>query len=192
MLTRRSLLHSLAASGLMARLQPAARAAGADYKALVCVFLFGGNDSNNVIVPLGAEQYREYTRARGGIALPQASLLPVATAGGASYGFHPRLGDLQQLYTRKKLAVVANVGMLTRPTTRDEYRQRSKPRPVSLFSHSDQQTQWQCYYPDTPARAGAGVPATWPRPTIRTEVSPTSPFPETPFFWKARRRAPRW
>lgn len=156
MLTRRSLLHSLAASGLMARLQPAARAAGTDYKALVCVFLFGGNDSNNVIVPLGAEQYREYTRARGGIALPQASLLPVATAGGASYGFHPRLGDLQQLYTRKKLAVVANVGMLTRPTTRDEYRQRSKPLPVNLFSHSDQQTQWQCSYPDTSSRTGWG------------------------------------
>lgn len=156
MLTRRSLLHSLAASGLLARLQPAARAAGPDYKALVCVFLFGGNDSNNVIVPLGAEQYREYTRARGGLALPQASLLPVAASGGAAYGFHPRLGDLQQLFTRKKLAVVANVGMLTRPTSRDEYRQRSKPLPVNLFSHSDQQTQWQCSYPDTSSRTGWG------------------------------------
>ncbi|MBN8730461.1 MAG: DUF1501 domain-containing protein [Acidobacteria bacterium] len=122
----------------------------------MCVFLFGGNDSNNVIVPLGAEQYRGYSSARGGLALPQASLLPVTTPSGAAYGLHPRLADLQQLFNRKKLAIVANVGMLTRPTTRDQYRQRAAPLPSNLFSHSDQQTQWQSSYPDTSSRTGWG------------------------------------
>lgn len=156
MLTRRSLLHSLAAAGALGRLRQTASAAGTEYKSLVCVFLFGGNDCNNMIVPLGAEQYRDYSRARGGLALPQASLLPITAPGGAAYGLHPRLADLQQLFTRKKLAVVANVGMLTRPTTRDQYRQRAAPLPSNLFSHSDQQTQWQSSYPDTSSRTGWG------------------------------------
>ena len=120
----------------------AAMAAATDYKALVCVFLYGGNDGNNTVIPY--DDYASYAAVRGSaLNIPQASILKVdAASQGAAFGLHPALTDFQTLYTQGKLAVLANVGTLAAPVTRSQYLAGSA-RPDSLFSHSDQQSQWQ-------------------------------------------------
>lgn len=119
----------------------------ADYRALVCVFMFGGNDSNNLVVPLDATRYGLYQRARGVLTLPSNGLLPFGTSAAGEFGFHPSLSALHPLYAERRLAVVANVGTLVRPTTREEYRSRAVPVPEQLFSHQDQQVQMQAGMP---------------------------------------------
>jgi uncharacterized protein (DUF1501 family) len=123
----------------------AARAAAADdYKALVCIFLYGGNDANNMIVPLDSAGYANYAQTRSYLALPQAQLLPLAVASGSPlYGLHPALPGLQSLWAAGHLAVVANVGTLVQPLTKTQYLSTSTIKPESLFSHIDQQHQWQ-------------------------------------------------
>ena len=135
--------------GLMSLL--AKPSAPSDYRALVCIFLDGGNDSNNMIVPTDAAHYNEYLAARpvsSGLSLPAASLLPIGTppsftGTGRSFGFHPNLPELQSLYAQNKLAVVCNVGPLVEPLTQSDYVNGTKPTPYSLFSHSDQIECWQ-------------------------------------------------
>ena len=116
------------------------------YKALVCVFLSGGNDSNNNVVPNYDEGYAQYAAARAaqGLAVPRANLLPVTppNMGGQVYGLHPGLSELHQLWGQGKMAVVANVGSLAQPLTRAGY-QSGAPRPYQLFSHSDQVEQFR-------------------------------------------------
>src|SRR5882762_11896380 len=115
----------------------------ADYKALVCIFLFGGNDANNMIVPIDTQGYSNYQSIRANLALAQASLLPLQIGGQANLGFHASLPELQALFnTNKSLAILANVGTLVQPTTRQNY-QKFQNLPHNLFSHSDQQDQWQ-------------------------------------------------
>jgi uncharacterized protein (DUF1501 family) len=113
------------------------------YRALVCVFLQGGNDANNMIVPLGPGAYEAYAAARGPLALPRASLLPITTGAGALYGLHPKCAGLRTLFNARRAAVVANVGMLVRPLSRDSYAHHSPQVPRNLFSHMDQQIAWQ-------------------------------------------------
>ena len=115
----------------------------ADYKALVCIFLFGGNDANNMIVPIDSAGYLNYQNIRANLALAQGSLLPMQIAGQGNFGLHPSAPELQSLFnTSKSLAVLANVGTLVQPTTRQNY-QKYQNLPQNLFSHSDQQNQWQ-------------------------------------------------
>lgn len=124
----------------------AAHAAPAsDYKAIVCIFLYGGNDANNTIVPLDAAGYANYAQTRSDLALPQSQLLPLATTDGSApqYGLHPALPGLQSLWAAGNLAVVANVGTLVQPLTKAEYLLTTTTKPESLFSHIDQQHQWQ-------------------------------------------------
>ena len=131
-LGRLNLIHAFAAGTSM------------DYRALVCVFLFGGNDSNNLIVPNDTAGYQNYAQVRANLALSQSSLLPVvAKTSHAAYGFHPQLPGLQSLFNGGQLAVLANVGTLAQPTTRSQYLSGGAGVPVNLFSHSDQQAQWQ-------------------------------------------------
>jgi uncharacterized protein (DUF1501 family) len=138
------------AAGIAAAASPLgwmqALAAGADdYKALVCVFLFGGNDGNNMVIPTDTASYASYATARTKLAIAQANLSPLGTAatqGGQSYGLHPSLAAIAPLYAQGKLAVVANIGTLRFPLSKAEYAAKSKPRPLNLFSHSDQQNQW--------------------------------------------------
>ena len=108
------------------------------YKALVCVFLFGGNDSNNMIVPLDSARYGAYQTMRTALALPQNALLP---AGASTYGFHPNMANIARLYTQNRAAMVLNVGTLVRPTTKATL--RTTPLPRNLGSHDDQTQQWQ-------------------------------------------------
>ncbi|MBY0505411.1 MAG: DUF1501 domain-containing protein [Bryobacteraceae bacterium] len=110
-----------------------------NYKALVCVFLFGGNDSNNMIVPLDSARYAQYQTMRTALALPQNALLPAAAS---SYGFHPSMTNIQRLYTQNRAAMVLNVGTLVGPTTKTSL-QNGAQRPRNLGSHDDQTQQWQ-------------------------------------------------
>jgi uncharacterized protein (DUF1501 family) len=117
-----------------------------DYKALVCIFMFGGNDANNMIVPL--DNYANYATNRGVLALPQAQLLQITSKGLVKYGLHPNLGSAQpnqaslySLFQSGAVAVVSNVGTLTAPIQKADY--LAGTRPNQLFSHSDQQAQWQ-------------------------------------------------
>jgi len=151
---RRFLMHAGALAGSAALGQMgvfAARAATAeDYKALVCIFLYGGNDTNNVVVPVDTAGYANYAKLRSTIALPQAQLLPLAVAGGTpAYGLHPALPGLQSLWNAGNMAVVANVGTLVQPLTRAQYLATTSVKPDSLFSHIDQQQQWQASISDT-------------------------------------------
>ncbi len=115
-----------------------------DYKALVCIFLFGGNDGNNLVVPMSSADYSAYLQTRAVLALPQASLLPVNPPSvGSPFGFHARMAEIQSLFTGGQAAVLANVGTLIKPTTRIELRNRQALLPDNLYSHSDQQTQMQ-------------------------------------------------
>ena len=160
---RQFLRHTGAVSGSIALGQLAAVAARAatagDYKALVCIFLYGGNDSNNMIVPVTTAAYQSYATIRGPLALgdPKAgnpfagvdaagnstALLPLVDGSGqASFGVHNALPGVRDLWNTGELAVVANVGTLTAPLTKAEYTS-GKSRPDSLFSHIDQQHQWE-------------------------------------------------
>jgi uncharacterized protein (DUF1501 family) len=113
-----------------------------DYKALVCIFMFGGNDSNNMIVPVDS-RYTAYQTMRGPVALTSAALLP---AGGSGYGFHPSMTNMQRLFNEGSAAAVLNVGTLVRPTTKDMLNSGMLPR--NLYSHSDQVQQWQTSDPN--------------------------------------------
>src|SRR5215831_16493241 len=121
-----------------------------DYRALVCIFLFGGNDSNNMIIPYdGYFDTGGYNEVRGGsgIQIPQANLLQISPPRvGAKFGLHPALGNqfngssLYDLWNQNKVAAVVNVGTLIQPVSRADY-QSGKYHPYQLFSHSDQQTE---------------------------------------------------
>lgn len=145
---RRRLLQqalALGATGLTLRPSLASGLIGSDYRALVCVFLFGGNDGNNMLVPLDASGYAAYAKARGnagsgGLALQASTLAPL---GGSNLGLHGALAPLAQIWAQGRLAVQANVGTLLRPLTKAEYQAGKLPVPGNLFSHSDQQQQWQ-------------------------------------------------
>ncbi|HZS56004.1 MAG TPA: DUF1501 domain-containing protein [Bryobacteraceae bacterium] len=150
MLSRRGFVKVSAASVASLALRPfgllpaLAQSGSSDYRALVCVFLFGGNDSNNMVVPVDDTNFRAYSSIRGSLALTAAELTPTvyAATGNAPYAFHGDLAELASMFSNKELAVVANVGSLLQPTTRAQY-QAQQSLPLNLFSHSDQQLQWQ-------------------------------------------------
>lgn len=128
-----------------------------DYKAIVCIFMSGGNDCNNFIVPRGNE-YTGYLAARQNLAIPEASLanMNAMNSDGRTYGFHPSASKLATLFNEGKLATLFNAGPLLFPTSRDQYQKRSVALPPQLFSHSDQVTHWQTSLPDKPADTGWG------------------------------------
>jgi uncharacterized protein (DUF1501 family) len=136
----------------------AAAAPLVDSKSLVCVFLQGGNDGNNIIVPTLAADYAQYAAVRDALALPQSALLPLHPLAGDSreWGLHPSLKGVQGLFNAGRAAMVANVGPLVAPLTREEYLSRSVAVPPQLFSHSDQTLHWQTSLPDQPGRTGWG------------------------------------
>lgn len=150
-ISRRQFLNSVAvatlggmSSGLLRVGAPLAFAATNDYRAAVCINLAGGNDGSNLFVATDDARYQAYANARAALALAPGELRPVATrANGARYGFHPQLPELATLFAQNRVAVLANVGTLRRPITREQFRAKSVALPQHLFSHSDQQDQWQ-------------------------------------------------
>ena len=149
MVSRRSFIRVGAATvGSLALrpfgLLPSLAQNGPDYRALVCVFLFGGNDSNNTVIPMDSASYNAYQSIRGSLALSGSDLTPVVTSSsGAPIAFHAKLAEVASLFSSKELSVVANVGALVQPLTRDQYQGQQSPIPLNLFSHSDQQLAWQ-------------------------------------------------
>jgi len=122
---------------------PALAQSGPDYRALVCVFLYGGNDSNNTVIPTDDTNFKAYTSIRGSLALTSSELTQVTSVSGAPYGFHSGLAEVASMFTNKELAVVANAGPLVQPLTRAQYQGAKAAIPLNLFSHLDQETAWQ-------------------------------------------------
>jgi uncharacterized protein (DUF1501 family) len=144
---RRSFIKyaSLAAAGNALGLRPfgtlnALAQSSPGYKALVCVFLFGGNDANNTLIPFDTTGYGNYSSLRGDLALAQNTLLPLTPA--PNFALNPNLPDIQTLFNNKNAAFVANVGTLIQPLTRTQYL-AGATAPTNLFSHPDQQLEWQ-------------------------------------------------
>ena len=136
---------SLAAAGNVLGLRPfgalnALAQSATDYKALVCVFLFGGNDANNTLIPFDTTGYGNYASIRGDLALAQNTLLPLTPA--PNFALNPNLPDIQALFNSNNAAFVANVGTLIQPLTRTQYL-AGQTAPTNLFSHPDQQLEWQ-------------------------------------------------
>ena len=146
---RRRLLKAFAASGLLAAVarNNALAQSAPDYKALVCIYLQGGNDGENTIIRNDASGYSAYAAVRtaaSGINVEQRLLLPIQPASfSAPYGMHPSCVALKTLFDQKKLAVVANMGMLVQPSSRVALQTQGQKRPASLFSHTDQELQVQ-------------------------------------------------
>jgi uncharacterized protein (DUF1501 family) len=137
--------------------QAAAQGATNDRKTLVCIFLQGGNDSFNMLVPRDAARHAVYANSRGNLALSTASLRSLQQASGGDgqlYGLHPSLSGLQELFNglggdtnKRRAGFVTNVGTLIQPTTKSQYLAETVALPRSLFSHSDQIDQWQTSVP---------------------------------------------
>lgn len=137
---------ALGAAGAMSHFgkMNAYAAANPNYKALVCVFLLGGNDGHNTVVPITTtkQNYSQYYASRASLALPQSQLLTIP-AGSDTYGLHPRLTEIRNLYLQNKAAVVANTGMLAQPIANRTALLAGATVPINLYSHSDQTSQWQ-------------------------------------------------
>jgi uncharacterized protein (DUF1501 family) len=156
---RRSLIRnaSLLAAGNVLGFKPfgmlnALAQTSSNYKALVCVFLFGGNDANNTIIPFDTAGYQNYASLRGPMALAQNTLLPLAPT--PNFALHPNLPEIQSLYNSGNVALVANVGTLIQPTTRASYLAHQVTTPTNLFSHPDQQLEWQNAAQSTATQTG--------------------------------------
>jgi uncharacterized protein (DUF1501 family) len=164
-ITRRRFMKALGAGGLVHALGVTpgtvwAQAAGAsgfsDYKALVCVFLFGGNDSWSMVVPRSDAEYNAYAQSRQNLAIAKDQLLPIdaLNGNGVLYGMHPSMQGVASLFDSARCAVMANVGPLIAPTTKAQYQQGSVPLPPQLFSHNDQQDQWHSLRGKTVSKTG--------------------------------------
>lgn len=156
----------------LAAMGSAAAQTATDYKALVCIFLYGGNDGFSTVLPTDAASFANYTAVRNQMPDPIALLGPGVPANlsaalgtperlggvlpinplntqGRSFALHPTMASLRNMFNNdKRLAVVANVGALVQPTSKTQYSQASHPKPPSLFSHNDQQNIWQTFNPE--------------------------------------------
>jgi uncharacterized protein (DUF1501 family) len=163
------LMGAVASAGGGSSTPPRAGAVPPDFKALVCLFLSGGNDANNMVVPFDAAGYAAYASAggRGALALSRNQLQAITpqNGDGREWALHSSLNadvantnntGLKSLFDAGKMAVIANVGTLIVPTTKTQYNARSVPLPPQLFSHSDQQVEWQSSVPDKPFATGWG------------------------------------
>ena len=168
-----------ALSGVGAPLALNLLAAG-DYKALVCLFLFGGNDAFNMVLPTDAASWTAYTATRnqapdpialaapgtapvgsaaagsparlGGV-LPLAALNAAGQNTGRNVALHPLMSTLQTMFnSERRLAIVPNVGPLVMPTSKAQYAQATHPRPARLFSHNDQVSTWRAWAPEGATR----------------------------------------
>ncbi|AKJ28575.1 DUF1501 domain-containing protein [Caldimonas brevitalea] len=140
----------------LAALGAASAQTAGDYKAIVCLFLLGGNDNANTLIPYDTAAYNAYAAGRTNLALPRAGLTPITAPalGGRQVALPASLAPLAPLYNERRCAFVANVGPLVAPTSLEDYRQQRTHVPVKLFSHNDQQSTWQSFAPE-------GAPSGW-------------------------------
>jgi uncharacterized protein (DUF1501 family) len=165
--TRRRFLRAAAAGGVLyafgrtpgtVMAQVSSVSGFSDYKALVCIFLFGGNDSWNMVVPASSAEWNLYKTSRQNLAVDQSTLLPITLQNAGSqtgqFGFNPNMPELKGLFDSGHLAVIANVGPLIAPTTKAQYQAGSVALPPQLFSHNDQQDQWNSLRGRAPSKTG--------------------------------------
>ena len=128
-----------------------------DYKVLVCFFQNGGNDSFNMLIPLGTE-YDIYNTTRSNLAIPRNEVLPInpGNTGNRKFGLHPAMTDIQNIFNNGNLAFISNIGTLIQPTTAEQTKNESVPLPLGLFSHVDQQQEWMTGKPHTRTIKGWG------------------------------------
>jgi uncharacterized protein (DUF1501 family) len=153
-----SAIGAAAAFGRAGLMTARAQSTG-DYKAIVCIFLLGGNDSNNMLVPNDTATYANYQKIRQNLAIPQGSLVSIQDpATGAGYGLHPSFAPIAPLYnSSKRLALLVNVGTLVQPVPRSSNGMpnfSSATLPLNLYSHADQQNEWQNAVPQGGATTG--------------------------------------
>src|SRR5947209_6583522 len=157
--TRRNFMKLGASFGMLAGLGSLSALKAAtvqDYKALVCLFLTGGNDGHNLVVPRSSAQYSAYLTARGSLGLAPGQLLPISDPVLGPFGLHFSLPELQSIYNQNKLAILANVGTLVQPTKFSDLSNPNFPLPNQLRSHADQVVQMQTGYPDASGSTGWG------------------------------------
>lgn len=165
-----TLAGALGVGSLSALMQTRAQAQSG-YKALVCVFLYGGNDGMNTIVPSDLTRHTQYAGVRGGLALPRSSLIPLS---GTDYGLHPALASLDPVWAGGGLAPVFNLGPLYQPLTKAEFRglpATARQIPDNLFSHSDQQVLWEASSASALERTGWGGRAAHALGTVNPVIS---------------------
>ena len=128
------------------------------YKALVCILLAGGNDSFNMVVPTTSEQYTDYSTSRSNVALSSGDLLPLnyTDAQGISYGLHPSMPEVANMFNDGKAAILANIGTLIEPVTKTQVLNGTAPLPLGLQSHADQARHWQTSIPQNRHAKGWG------------------------------------
>ena len=150
-----SLLANLTATS---RASAETLAPGIPYKALVCLFLDGGNDSYNMLVPLEPEEYARYRTVRTGLALEKEQLLEIGDSPGSGrrFGVHSAMPEVRDLYAEGKLSFVCNVGTLVEPTNLEGLNNLTARLPLGLYSHADQSMHWQTATPDLRGSAGWG------------------------------------
>jgi uncharacterized protein (DUF1501 family) len=160
MYSRRKFLRSAGYAGALSMLGPynglvcnAQASSSSDYKAIVCLFLYGGNDSNNVLIPTDPIGYSAYAQGRGPVAIPQQQLLPLE---GVPYAVHPSMPEVQSLFAAKNLAFIANVGNLVAPITMQQYNSGIVSVPQNIMSHSDQVAISQTSAPTSNIQTGWG------------------------------------
>jgi uncharacterized protein (DUF1501 family) len=136
----------------------AAATAPGDYKALICLFLYGGNDGNNLLIPTDTTTFSYYAAARSALTISQAQALPISplTSDGHTYGLHPSCSELQGLFNSGQCAILCNVGTLVAPITQAQFISGGAAVPPNLFSHNDQQVLWQTSISDKPSSTGWG------------------------------------
>ncbi len=146
----------------MAGIGAAAAQTATDYKALVCLFMFGANDHNNTVIPYDTANFNAYTAARAGLTRLQTDLLPltpelplIGANAGRQFALPVEMAPLKTIWDAGKVAIMANVGPLIVPTTKTQFQNLQVPLPPKLFSHNDQQSVWQASMPEG-ARLGWG------------------------------------
>lgn len=129
-----------------------------DYRAIVCINLSGGNDSYNMLVPYITSEYNTYKRTRSNLALRKEDLLKlrITNTPNKEYGLHPAMTGLHSLVDAGEASLIANVGTLLAPTTKDDFYNNRVPLPLGLFSHSDQAQHWQTGIPQSRTNIGWG------------------------------------
>jgi len=155
--TRRKFLNLSASTGMAAATMPlwasmlsehafAQNMNASSYKAVVLITLTGGNDGNNMVVPVGGNFYRQYAALRGAVALPQGSPLPLIGTGGSTLGpvgLHPSLASVAQRFNRKQALIIANAGPMVSDATKQQLLSDVSLQPELLFSHPAGKAQWQ-------------------------------------------------
>ena len=156
-----------------------------DYKALVCIFLYGGNDGDNTLIPRSQTEYTAYGTARRNLAIPRDQLLPITptTTDGRDWGFHPSLAwRCKTLFGSKEAGrLLPTLEFCLAPTTRDQFQRDSVPLPPQLFSHADQQAHWHTSWADQIPKTGWGGRLA---DIVNSAKSPTPRF-QCLFRWQA-------